>query len=542
MNHRLGSVGSPVAVCVAALLLAYAGRAGADDARPRPPHVVIILADDLGWGDVSCNNSDRGKLNTPHIDRIAAEGMRFTDAHSSSGVCSPSRYTLLTGRYHWRSRLQQGIVGYLEGPLISPDRLTLGRMLQQRGYRTACIGKWHLGWDWDIPKQQRALFAPPRNERPEATDRHRAAWRAAYSRPIAGGPTTRGFDEYFGTDVPNWPPYAFIENDATLGVPSEFLPEELLTNQLASLPGPALPGWKFEQVLPTITDRACEFISRSAAAGGRFFLYFPLTTPHTPLAVNEPWRGRSGLGARAADLILETDAMVGRVLDALDKAGIADDTLVLFTSDNGFAPYAGAAELEAQGHFPSGPFRGYKADAWEGGHRVPFLVRWPGNVAAAQTCHQLVHHADVVATLAEIVGFELPPSAGEDSFSLMPLLRGSHAPVRPHAISHASSGLPALRQGEWKILFGPGGGGFAGRRSRRDAAAPSGPTDSIQLYNLATDPGEQQNLAGEEPQRVAEMTALMDRLVTQGRSTAGPGQKNDVPVQWRRLMERRPTP
>ena len=357
---------------LAAVVLAPPASLHAADAPAQKPNIVVILADDLGYGDVRCYNPDRGKIPTPNIDRLAAQGMRFTDAHSSSGVCSPSRYTLLTGRYHWRSRLQAGIVGVFGEPLIAPDRLTIAGLAKQHGYRTACIGKWHLGWDWPIPKEQRQLFQIGKGQDDEASpsEAHLAAWREVFSQPISGGPTTRGFDEYFGTDVPNWPPYCFIENNRTVGVPSVFLPRAVLQNHLASLPGPALKDWKLEPILPALGDHACEFITRQAQARQPFLLYLPLTTPHTPLAVNEPWRGKSGLDSAVADLIMETDATVGRVLNALETSGVAGDTLVLFTSDNGFAPYVGAAQLEARGHYPSGPLRGYKGDAWEGGHRV----------------------------------------------------------------------------------------------------------------------------------------------------------------------------
>ena len=485
-----------------------------------PLNIVVILADDLGYGDVRCNNPERGKIPTPNIDRLAEQGMRFTDAHTSSGVCSPTRYALLTGRYHWRSRLQAGIVGYLEKPLIAPDRLTLAGLLKQHGYRTAAVGKWHLGWDWSIGPEQRAFFAPPRgNKAPEITDAHRTVWQDVYAKPIGGGPTTRGFDEYFGTDVPNWPPYAFIRNDRTESIPSEFLPAAKLVKNQASLPGPALPGWKLEDVLPSITQAACGFIEDAAKQARPFFLYLPLTAPHTPIAVSAEWRGKSGLNDYA-DFVMETDAMVGRVLAALEKSGAAEKTLVVFTSDNGCAPYAGAKELEAKGHFPSGSLRGYKADAWEGGHRAPFIVRWPGTVPTGSRCDALVQQTDLMATFAEVLGTKLPANAGEDSVSLLSLLRGADKPVREYAISHASSGLPALRKGSWKIIFGPGGGGFGDRVG----SAPGG-----QLYDLATDLGETKNLWAEKPELVAELTAAMERFVA--------AHPNDVPVNWRRFLD-----
>lgn len=517
------------------LSVACANSSAAPSDGPSRPNVVVILADDLGYGDLQCYNPERGRIATPHLDRLASRGMRFTDAHSSSGVCSPSRYTLLTGRYHWRTRLQSGIVGYLEGPLIAADRLTLAGLLHQQGYDTACIGKWHLGWNWQIPPEQRGLFAPPRGKVPTITDRHREAWQTVYSLAIEDGPTTRGFETYFGTDVPNWPPYCFIEDDRTRGSPSTFLPPELLRNHLASLPGPALPDWKLEGVLPALADRACDYIQQRAASDDPFFLYLPLTSPHTPLAVNPAWQGRSGLDSPVADLIMETDAAVGQVLAALQDNGMAENTLVLFTSDNGFAPYVGAAHLEEQGHFPSGPLRGYKGDAWEGGHRVPFLVAWPGIIEAGSECDQLVHHADVMATLAELVDVSLPENAGEDSVSICPLLRGSHSPLREHAVSQGAKGLFSIRRGPWKMLFGPGGGGDW---SKLSAGEPDG--QPAQLYDLAADLGETQNRYADEPALAEELTVLMGEIVQRGRSTPGPSQSNDVPVRWKRHMQAEP--
>jgi len=477
------------------------------------PNIIVILADDLGYGDVQCYNPQRGKIPTPNMDRLAAEGMRFTDGHSSSGVCSPSRYALLTGRYHWRTRLQAGIVGVFGDPLIAPDRLTIAGLAKQHGYGTACIGKWHLGRDWGIPQDKLALFHIGKGS-PAVTDEHRAAWQEVFSKPIAGGPTARGFDEYFGTDVPNWPPYCFIENDRTVGIPSEFLPAALLKDNQASLQGPALADWKLEAILPALGDRACDFIAREAKAKQPFLLYMPLTSPHTPLAVNGAWKGRSGLGLAYPDFVMETDAVVGRVLDALEQSGIAGNTLVFFTSDNGCAPYIGAKAMEAQGHFPSGPLRGYKGDVWEGGHRVPFVVRWPGVVRPGSVCRQLVHQADIMATLAGVLRAKLPQSAGEDSFSLVPLLNGEDRPIREHAVSCASRGVAGLRRGPWKLIF------------ERD---PQAKTD-VQLYNLDDDIGETKNLAADKPELVAGMKALMERLIANGRSTPGASQKNDVEV------------
>lgn len=257
---------------------------------------------------------------------------------------------------------------------------------------------------------------------------HRQAWQAVFSQQIPGGPITRGFDEYFGTDVPNWPPYCFIEGDRTVGIPDRLLPPENFVKNQASLQGPALENWSLQAVLPALAERAERFIQQQSAAQQPFFMYLPLTSPHTPLAVNEQWRGRSGLNSDYADLVMETDAVVGRVLDSLEQAGLTEETLVIFTSDNGCASYIGVPPLEAQGHFPSGPYRDYKASVWEGGHRVPFVIRWPQTITSGTVCSQLVHQADVMATLADIFQVSLPSAAGEDSFSLLPLLQGARPP------------------------------------------------------------------------------------------------------------------
>lgn len=487
------------------------------------PNIVVIYADDLGYGDIQCYNPERCKIPTPHINRFASQGMRFTDGHSSSGVCSPSRYTILTGRYHWRSRLQSGIVGLWGAPLIAPDRLTIGSLAKRSGYRTACIGKWHLGWNWPISNQNMKFFRTTGYKGKKdlvATDEHRAAWKEAFSKPIEGGPTAVGFDEYFGTDVPNWPPYCFIENEHTVGIPSEFGAPELFIKNQASQQGPALDGWTLEPILPALGDRACEFIQREAKTADPFLLYMPLTSPHTPLSVNGEWKGKTGLNLYA-DFVMETDAVVGQVLEVIKESGIEEETLIVFTSDNGCAPYIGVSDLEKQGHFPSGPLRGYKADAWEGGHRVPFIVRWPGVVEADSVSGQLVHQADLLATFAEILGHQLPDNAGEDSFSLLPLFKGSNTSVRETSVSCSIRGVPSVRKGDWKYIPAPGSGGWG---KGGDQSQPH------QLYNLASDIKESKNLASDQPECVAELQALLETLITKGRSTPGKRQNNDVKV------------
>ncbi len=523
-----------IAWCLLAVLISGASIAVGSKPTSRKPNIVIIYADDLGYGDVQCYNPERGKIPTPHIDQLAAQGMRFSDGHSSSGVCSPSRYTLLTGRYHWRTKLQSGIVGAFEGPLIVPDRITIGTLAKQHGYRTACIGKWHLGMDWPITTEQRALLSPSNQLAKNAskadkqaaaaeaiaTTEQVAAWRDIFSKSIAGGPITRGFDLYFGTSVPNWPPFCFIENDRTVGIPTQFLPRESMVKNQASQQGPALKDWKLEGILPALGDRTIQFIDESVRKKEPFLVYMPLTSPHTPLAVNAEWKGKSGLGD-FADLLMETDAIVGRVLDALENSGAAENTLVIFTADNGCAPYIGVKDLEQKGHYPSGPLRGYKADAWEGGHRVPFIVRWPGKVKPGSVCNQLVHQADFIRTFADIFDAKLPDDAGEDSFSFMPLLAGEDKPIRENAVSTSIGGTPAVRLGSWKYIPAPGSGGWG---TGGDQSQP------VQLYNLADDLGETKNLADSMPEKVAQMKALLEKLIIDGRSTPGEAQKNDAEV------------
>ncbi len=492
------------------------------------PNIVYFFVDDMGYGDASCLNPE-GKIKTPNIDRLASEGMKFTDAHSSSAVCSPSRYSVLTGRYNWRSPLQQGIVGVYGDPLIAADRLTVPGFLKQHGYHTACIGKWHLGQGWDLEadedfRPEHGYDSTPAHDL-EASEQQRLRWREAFRRPTTGGPTTRGFDYYCGVDVPNWPPYCFIENDYTVGIPSEFLPARLLGDNLASLQGPAMPYWHFEQLLPTWAKEAECYIKKRAEAAEPFFLYLPMTSPHTPLSVNKRFIGKSGLNNLYADLVVETDDIFGRMLDSLERHGVADNTLVIFASDNGCAHFIGAKEMEAQGHFPSGPYRGYKSDAWDGGHRIPCMARWPGIIEPGSECSSLVCLSDLMATCASIVGEELPDNAGEDSVSMMSVFRGGPA-GRTTVVHHSIEGKFAIRDGRWKLVLCPGSGGW----TLNDADAAKAGLPLVQLYDMQTDPGEMRNLEAEQQDKIKELLSLLEAYVSEGRSTPGTQQLNDVPV------------
>ena len=470
---------------------------------PAKPNIIYILVDDLGYGDVHALNPAHSKIPTPNMDRLVAQGMAFTDAHATSSMCTPSRYSILTGRYNWRSRLQSGVLNHYGASLIAKDLITAPALLKQQGYTTACIGKWHLGWQW------------PEN----------AAKTLTASQTLAEGPTTRGFDYYFGQDTPSVAPYCFIENDHIIGELSEQMPSGYQHNR----PGAMVKGWTSEALLPTLTDRAVRYIREQSPHKTPFFLYFPLSSIHYPIAPTAEWRGKSGLGDMA-DFLMQTDAEIGRVLDALEKSGAADNTLVILSSDNGRDPTVDWHKNLKQGHLPSGPFRGCKTTIWDGGHRLPFIARWPAVITPGTHCGQLVSEMDFMATCADILGVKLPDNAGVDSVSLLPLLRGDDKPVRTTLVHHSHSGKFAIREGKWKLVLCPGSGGWAKPAEPSDAVARKKNLPDIQLYDMSADKAEQQNLQAKHPEIVARLIQKLEKIVADGRSTPGPEQKNDVPV------------
>jgi len=327
------------------------------------PNIVYILADDMGIDSVSTLNSMSG-VSTPNIDKLVKQGMVFTDAHSGSAVCSPTRYGVLTGRYSWRTRMKAGIVNKWAPPLIAEDRLTVGKMLQKAGYHTACIGKWHLGWQWHDSSGRQTTQGN----------------KVDFSKPVTGGPTERGFDYYFGDDVPNWPPFVWIENDRTAGIPTETMKADS-ANGVST--GPAMAGWTFEKVLPTITEKCVDYISERSKSDKPFFLYFAMTSPHTPINPSEKFKGKSGV-SKYADFLMETDWSVGQVMRAIDDAEVAENTLLIFAADNGTSPKCDFEGLEQKNVHLREHWRGHKADIWEGGHRVPFVARWPGVIKSGR--------------------------------------------------------------------------------------------------------------------------------------------------------------
>jgi len=500
-----------------------ASAADADVSPSSRPNIVCIFADDLGSGDLSCLNP-KSAWQTPRLDRLAREGLIGTDAHSTSSVCTPSRYALLTGRYSWRGRLKKGVLDGYEPPLIEPDRLTVPELLRQHGYATAAFGKWHLGVGWE-------------RSGPQLED-------VDFAKPFLGGPLAHGFDRFLGIAASlDMPPYVWLSQDRAVSVP---------TGRVQASPAPRLwragpisDDFSMEKVQTRLVDEAAAYVEERAQHrdGQPFFLYLPLAAPHTPLLPTPAFAG-STQTTSYGDFVAQVDADIGRLLDALDRAGLANNTLVIFTADNGFAPAAGLKDLTRLHHDPSGGRRGYKSDLFEGGHRVPFIVRWPGHVQPGTRSDALVCQADLLATCADLVGATLPDDAGEDSVSLLPLLgpEPPAAPPRESMIHHSGEGRFAIRQGRWKLLAWPGSGGWSSPTPHPTQwldvpAADLSQLPPYQLYDLEADPAERTNLAAEHPDVVARLGGLLRSQVEAGRSTPGraaPAEFSGWPqVEWR---------
>ena len=494
----------PALSLLAVLAAAWPSRAA--EAEPAQPNILLLYADDLGYGDLRSYNPD-SKIPTPHLDRLAAEGLRFTDGHSSSGICTPSRYALLTGRHHWRDFHLH--LEAFEGSVIKPGRLTFPEMLKAQGYATAHIGKWHLGWDWDAIKRPEAKPRGGAKNKvwgPEAFD---------WSKPIPGGPLAHGFDYYFGDDVINFPPYAWIENDRILTPPDTMLDTKTFRpvkeGGWGSRMGPMVTGWDPYDNLPETTRRGVDYILSRKDEKQPFFLYFCYASPHEPIVPNKEFEGQSSVGAYG-DFIVEIDDSVGKLLAALEKAGVADNTIVIFSADNGPEWFAYARDKKL-GHWSSHPLRGSKRDIYEGGHRVPFMVKWPGVVEAGRVSDALVSQIDLMATMAEATCFELPRDAAEDSHSLLPLLRGDERPVRTTHVHNTYEDAWAIRHGDWVLIDAK-----SGYRSAKDPAweARRGylPDDdqAVELYDLDHDLSQRTNLAADHPERVDQMSELLKKI------------------------------
>lgn len=457
-------------------------------AAPERPNIVYILADDLGWGDLQCYNKD-SRIATPNADKLAAQGVRFTDMHSPSSVCTPTRYGILTGRYCWRSKLKQGVLVGDSPNLIEKGRLTVASMLKSQGYATGAVGKWHLGLG-DQPK-------------------------ADYSKPLSPCPNDHGFDYFFGIPASlDFEPYVYVENNRAVEPPTSSTPGRNEPRGVFWRGGGMAPSFDFEQCLPTLTGKAISFIKDRAANKSKpFFLYFPLTGPHTPWLPLKQWQGKSGAGIYG-DFVMQVDDLLGQVMRTLEETGAAKNTLLVFTSDNG-AHWTPDDKAKFP-HRANANWRGMKADIHDAGHRIPFMARWPGKVKPGTVSNETGCLTDFMATAAGVTGYQLPKDAGEDSFNLLPAYMGKKLakPIREATIHHSSMGLFAIRQGNWKLVAGRGSWGFSDpKKIEPKPGEPAG-----ELYNLAKDPGETENLYLKETAKVRELSALLEKYKSQGYS------------------------
>lgn len=468
------------------------------------PNIIIVLADDMGIGDMTPSNPNC-KIKTPQLQKMADEGILFMDAHSTSSVCTPTRYGLLTGRYNWRSVKARGVLSGTSSHLIPAERPTIAHLLRKGDYATQMIGKWHLGWDW-----------------------HKDGNKIDFSKPVENGPDINGFDGYYGhCGSLDMPPYVWVDTGKCTAIPDRV---EGVSNKADPYgwyrKGPISPDFKIDEVLPHLFDKAVAYINKNAPAakeGKPFFLYLPLPAPHTPIVPVPPFKDASGINPYA-DFVMQCDHHMGQLFAALKDNGIDENTLVVFTSDNGCSNQANFEVLEQHGHDPSGGFRGHKADLYEGGHRVPFIVRWPKGIRGGQTSDAMVCHTDLYPTMEAIIGQARQDVGGEDGYSLVPVFNGEASTSRTTLVSHSVSGHFAIRQGDWKLCLAAGSGGWSAPRER-DAQKQGLPP--MQLYNLAEDKAEQKNLLETHPERAQQLLRILQSEVDNGRCTPGAKIPND---------------
>ncbi|MBJ07151.1 MAG: arylsulfatase [Verrucomicrobiaceae bacterium] len=474
------------------------------------PNFIFILADDMGYGDVSHAG---GKIPTPHLDQLRAEGMRFTDAHTTSSVCTPTRYGILTGRYNWRSPLKKSVLFPPKKSIMDPGRLTIAGFLKNHGYRTCVVGKWHLGLNWHMLDQPaKAMEGPTRG----------TCWNIDFSRPPQLGPLKLGFTEDFLFPASlDMAPYLYLRNDIAVEIPT--------VSKGWNRQGPATREFEAKNCLVDFARESRSFIRSAVGKKSPFFLYLPLTSPHTPIVPSDRWQGKSPLGSYG-DFVMETDWVVGEVMKELAAQKVVENTVLLFTTDNGCSPAARIPGLIEKGHKPNADWRGHKADIYEGGHRVPFLVRWPERVEANSSCDLTICTTDFFATVAEILGNngqEFPQNAAEDSFSFLGALDQPtrSTPTRPYTIHHSINGSFAIRKGLWKLCLCPGSGGWSNPRPAQalkdEGLAP------VQLFHLGADPSERRNLQSEYPEVVQDLVEDLHHAIKNGRSNSGLPCKNE---------------
>ena len=469
------------------------------------PNIVIIYADDMGYGDLNCQNPD-SKIPTPNLDRLASEGMRFTDAHSSSGICSPSRFALLTGTYHWRR--QHGIVGAFGPPFFKDTDVTLPQILKNEGYSTACIGKWHLGWHWNFKNDPSGEV-----EQWGSTRKFYLPDEVEWSKPITGGPLDRGFDYYFGDGTINFPPYAWVENDRLLGIPTATMTPDVDNKKTKEgnwefRPGPMMENWEPYDVLPTLTKKSVEWIGKQKH-DQPFFFYFALPSPHAPIIPNDEFIGKSEAGGYG-DFMFQTDWVAGQVLKALKDNGLEDNTIVIFTADNGPERYA-FARAETYGHFSMGELRGLKRDVWEGGHHVPFIAKWPSVIDPGSLSDEVISQVDIMSTIAGILNLELPEGAAPDSYDISPVLKSEayQSPLREATIHNTYKDKWAIRKGDWLYLNQSSGEHSKMPKSFKELRGYTDFETEGLLFNMKEDVAQRVNLFSKHPDKVEELSELL---------------------------------
>lgn len=487
--------------------------------KDKRPNIIYILADDLGYGDVKTFNPN-GKIPTPNMDSMAANGIKFTDAHTSSAVCTPTRYGILTGRYNWRSTLKTSVLSGYSKSLIQPERFTIADMLKKQGYSTAYIGKWHLGWDWafldENVKNINGLNSKPKVD---------------FSKPIKNGPSTHGFDYSFGfCGSLDMAPYVYVENDMPTMIPTKTSIN--MDSKGFWREGVTSDDFDHTNLLQDLTDRAVNYISTKAKEKEPFFLYFPLPAPHTPILPTTEFLGKSNTNMYG-DFVMQVDDVLKQVREVLKAQGISENTLVVFTSDNGCSPRANFEELAKVDHNPSYKFRGSKADIYEGGHRVPFIVEWPAKGLKNESSDQTICTTDFLATCADISGYNLNDSEGVDSYSMLPLITGkSKQEIRAYTIHHSINGSFAIRKGDWKLNVCAGSGGWSYPKPNETKKLD---LPDMQLFNLKEDISETNNVIADHPEMVAELKAALKKIILDGRSTAGTIQTNEGMDGWKQI-------
>ena len=469
------------------------------------PNIILILADDFGLGDVQ-SYYPKNKVSTPNLNQLASQGLNFMDAHSGSAVCTPTRYGILTGRYAWRTRLQSEVLYPYAGPLVENDLHTIAEMLRSNGYSTGMIGKWHLGHNW-VKKDDGKTFD--------------------YTAKLTGGATDHGFDYFFGPDVPNFQPYTFIENQSIYEQPTSVFPSDSI-KWIKS--GPIAPNYKFDRILPTITEKACDFVEGKNRKNEPFFLFFSMTSPHEPIVPSSKFKGSTD--HIMFDFLSETDWSVGQIMKKLEDLGIVENTIVIFTADNGHNGYTYWNDVIELGHFPSGIYRSHKGQIYEGGHRVPFIVRWPNRIQPGTNEEHLISLNDIYATLAALMEHEIPNDQAPDSISFLSTLKGSSSKVRTSMVHHDAAGRFAMRHGDYKLVIRP--------PYKEDSKyEPLANNDSLryELYDLKLDPSETMDISSKNPKRVIELEKLLQKQIDDGRSTDGKPLSNDRKISYRTIPE-----